>query len=108
MEKCDSCLRRRLRAEDLNLEERKKIAIGVKEGEKYLKIIGILHYDQKPDNILLKNGVPKWCDFGIVWDSTGKKSYREMGYVRKGTKYRSYEYFCKCSPLSIFFSLSTI
>ena len=95
MEKCDSSLRSRLKADDLSLEERKKIAIGVKEGEKYFKNIGILHYDQKPDNILLKNGVPKWCDFGIIWDRTGKKSFREMGYVRKGSKYRNYEYFCE-------------
>ena len=48
MEKCDSNLRARLKAEDLNLVERKKIAIGVKNGLDYLSEIKLKHLDQKP------------------------------------------------------------
>ena len=54
MEPCDTDLRSRLKNGDLTLEERKKIAIGVKKGDEYLKQIGIHHYDKKPENILLK------------------------------------------------------
>ena len=94
MEKCDSNLRSRLKNEDLSLEERKKIAIGVREGEEYLGSVGIIHFDKKPENILLKNGECKWIDFGTIW-ATGRESHRRMGYARKGSKYRHYQYLCK-------------
>ena len=95
MEKCESDLRRRLKREDLTLEERKKIAIRVEEGRKYLWSVGFLHCDQKPENILLKNGEYKWIDFGTIVEEAGRKSYRRMGYARKGSKYRYYTYLCK-------------
>ena len=95
MEKCDSDLRSRLKKEDLSLEERKRIAIGVKEGYEYLRSVGIGHCDQKPENILLKNGKCKWIDFGTIWESTGRESYQRMGYARKGSKYRNWKYLCK-------------
>ena len=95
MEKCESDLRSRLKNEDLSLEERKKIAIGVREGFKYLARVGILHYDKKPENILLKDGECKWIDFGTIQEWTGRKSYRRMGYARRGSKYRIGKYLCK-------------
>ena len=95
MEKCDSDLRRKLKNNELNLEERKKIAIGVKEGFKYLRKIGILHFDQKPENVLLKNGEAKWIDFSIIYEETGRESYREMGYARRGSRFRNGYCLCK-------------
>ena len=95
MEKCESDLRSRLKREDLSLEERKKIAFEVREGWKFLGSIGIVHLDQKPENILLKNGECKWIDFGTIREFTGRASYRKMGYARKGSKYRHFEYLCK-------------
>ena len=99
MELCDCNLRERLKEgkeeRKLTLEERKRIAIGVREGEEYLGKIGLFHYDQKPENILLKDGIPKWIDFGIVEESTQRKSYRQMGYVRSGSKFTNWRYLCK-------------
>ena len=99
MELCDSNLRDELKktkeGEELTLEARKTIALGVKEGEEYLGNIGIFHYDHKPENILLKDGKPKWIDFGIVEESTKRESYRQMGYVRRGSKFTNWRYLCK-------------
>ena len=86
-----------LKNNDLNLKERKDIAIGVNEGFKYMRKIGIEHHDKKLENILLKNGEPKWIDFGIIEESTGRNSYREMGYARRGTRYTYYQYLCEFS-----------
>ena len=97
MEKCDSDLRSRLKKEDLNLEERKEIAIGAQIGQEYLMDIGIFHYDKKPENLLLKSGEVKWIDFGIILELTGRESYREMGFSRRGSKYRDSGYLCEYS-----------
>ena len=95
MEKCDSDLRSRLKKEDLNLEERKRILIGVQDGLAYLETIGIEHHDKKPENILLKDGEPKWIDFGTLAEETSRRSYREIGYTRRGSKYRVSRFLCK-------------
>ena len=95
MEKCDSDLRSRLKEDDLSLEARKKIAMGVQEGGSYLWRIGIEHCDKKPENILLKNEDCKWIDFGLIYEETGRESYRMMGYARKGSKYRNSGFLCK-------------
>ena len=98
MEFCEFSLRQKLKEGNLNLEERKAIAIGVKNGEEYLSRIGISHYDPKPDNILLKKEAnqeqAKWIDFGITYQRTERKSFREMGYARRGSKFRSPTSLC--------------
>ena len=88
-------MRKRLKNEDLTFEERQKILDGVMKGRKYLQEIGIVHHDEKPENIVLKNGEAKYIDFGIVQEGTGRMSYREMGYTRRGSKYRWSSYLCK-------------
>ncbi|CBY12552.1 unnamed protein product [Oikopleura dioica] len=45
--------------------------------------------NQKLENVLLINGIPKIIDFGLIRDLTGRSGYREMGYTRKGSKFRS-------------------
>ena len=97
MEKCDSDLRSLLKEEKLNLEQRKRVAVGVRSGEEYLGKVGIYHYDKKAENILVKNGVAKWIDFGLIAETSGRESYRQMGYARRGTKYRYWKYLCKFS-----------
>ena len=103
MERCDKNLRELLRPEKTNgkkttterkqqrkltLDERKKIAKGVRNGILYLDGIGIEHRDVKPENILLKDGVPKLIDYGVVIVMKENISYRKMGYVRRGSKYQ--------------------
>ena len=66
MERCDSNLRKMLKVDKYSLSERKKIALGIRNGDKYLGQIGIKHMDMKPENILLKNGIAKIIDFGIA------------------------------------------
>ncbi|CBY19293.1 unnamed protein product [Oikopleura dioica] len=88
LEKCDTNLRNELKNENLDLEERKKIAIGLKNGFDYLEEVGIYHFDRKLENFLLLGGVAKICDFGLVWELCGRRSYRQMGYCRRGSKYR--------------------
>jgi len=39
--------------------KRKKIGEGILDGFLYLKEIGISHFDQKLENILLVDGIPK-------------------------------------------------
>ena len=95
MEKCDTDLRRRLKMDELSLAQRKDIYIGVTEGLNYLRRIGIEHYDIKSENVLLKNGKAKIIDFGVVMETTGRRSYRQMGYSRVGSKYRESAYLCK-------------
>ncbi|CBY31699.1 unnamed protein product [Oikopleura dioica] len=89
LEKCDGNLRTELKNESLNLEERKKIAIELKAGFDYLRIVGIWHCDQKLDNFLMLGGVTKICDFGLIEETTRRRSYRQMGYCRNGTKFRN-------------------
>ena len=53
MEKCDTNLREKLRNGNPTLDERKKIATGIRAGLDYLKKVGIIHYDRKLENFLL-------------------------------------------------------
>ena len=95
MEKCSTDLRCLLKEEKLGLEERKKIAIGVRHGIDYLAKLGIQHHDLKPENILVMGGTPKIIDFGVVMDASGRESYRQMGYTRRGSKFNYFYSLCK-------------
>ncbi|CBY43110.1 unnamed protein product [Oikopleura dioica] len=86
MEKCESNLREKLKKDELDLKKRKKIARGIQSGLKYLEKIGIKHKDRKLANYLLIGDVVKICDFGLVWESSGRKSYRNLGIYKKGEK----------------------
>jgi len=59
MEKADEDLRTILKEEKIGIEKRKKIAEGIVDGVVYLDKIGISHFDQKLENILLGDGIPK-------------------------------------------------
>ena len=107
MEKCDEDLRKKLKEGTMTLDERKKAAIGVLEGLEYLEKVGIEHEDRKPENVLMKNGVAKWSDFGLIWERSGRRSYRRMGYAREGSKYRNNWSLCKFS-FEIIFNLLRI
>ncbi|CBY13561.1 unnamed protein product [Oikopleura dioica] len=95
MEKCDNDnLHNALKNDNLVLDDRKRIANGIISSLEYLQSIGITHCDKKPQNFLLlrnnttNNIIPKLCDYGLITESSGRKSYREMGYARRGSKYR--------------------
>ena len=87
MEKAGQDLRTILKAEKIEIEERKKIAEGILTGFQYLGKIGIWHCDRKMENILMVDGIPKIIDFGLVEEKTGRSGYRKMGYARKGSKF---------------------
>ncbi|CBY30392.1 unnamed protein product [Oikopleura dioica] len=89
MEKGEEDLRSILKEEKIEIEERKKIAQEIENGFSYLMMIGIRVYDFKSENIVLVNGIPKIIDFGLIMELTGRIGYRQMGYARKGTKYRT-------------------
>jgi serine/threonine protein kinase len=95
MEKGGEDLRKILKEEKIGIEERKKIAEGIKNGFEYLKKIGILHFDLKMENVLMVDGIPKIIDFGLVCEYSGRSGYREMGYARRGSKFREYRALCK-------------
>ena len=97
MELCETDLRKILKNENGSptFEERKKIAIGVKKANDYLQSIGINHMDMKPENVLMKNGIPKLTDFGLILEKSRRESYREMGYVQRGSKFRNTLLLCK-------------
>ena len=95
MEKADEDLRTVLKDGTIQIGERKKIAEGILDGFAYLVKIGINHFDFKLENILLKNGVPKIIDFGLVYELSGRIGYRQMGYCRSGSKYRLTQALCK-------------
>ena len=95
MEKGGEDLRTILKEEKIEIEERKKIAEGINNGFLYLVKIGISHYDRKMENILMLDGIPKMIDFGLVYEETGRNGYREMGYTRKGSKFRLPMALCK-------------
>ena len=103
MEKCDENLREKLKKGNPTLEERKKIAIGIRSGLEYLRKVGIEHYDQKLANFLLIGDVAKVSDFGLVWEHSGRRSYRKLGYTRRGTKYRNNYDLCKFLNLNNFY-----
>ena len=89
MEKAGEDLRTILKGEKIGIDERKKIAEGINNGLVYLVKIGINHYDRKMENILMLDGIPKMIDFGLVYEETGRNGYREMGYARRGSKFRN-------------------
>ena len=95
MEKAEEDLRTVLKEEKIGIEKRKKIAGGILDGFVYLENIGIWHFDRKLENVLLTNGIPKIIDFGLIHEETGKNGYREMGYTRKGSKFRIPSALCK-------------
>ena len=95
MEKCDGDLEKELKKEKLNLDERKKIATGIEAGFQYLEKIGIWHRDRKLSNFLLIGGEVKICDFGLVREDSGRRSYRQLGYTRRGSKYKRESALCK-------------
>jgi len=95
LQKCETNVRIELKNENLDLEERKKIASGLEKGFEYLSKIGIYHHDRKLENFLLLGGVVKICDFGLVEEETGRKSYRQMGNCRRRSKFRNDAALCK-------------
>ena len=95
MEKCDGDLQKELKNDNLNLDERKKIATGIEAGFEYLGKIGIIHCDRKLTNFLLIRDQVKICDFGLVEEYSGRRSYRQLGYARRGSKYRNESALCK-------------
>ena len=95
MEKADEDLRTVLKEERIDIGERKNIATGILDGLVYLVKVGIVHLDRKLENVLLKNGVPKIIDFGLVREETGRSGYRQMGYARTGSKFRVNTALCK-------------
>jgi len=101
LQKCETNVRNELKNENLDLEERKKIAKGLENGFDYLIEVGIVHHDRKLENFLLLGGVAKICDFGLVWEDTGRRSYRQMGCCRRGSKFRDGTALCKFLKLRI-------
>ena len=95
MEKCEGDLQKELKKENLNLDERKKIATGIEAGFQYLDKIGIWHRDRKLSNFLLIGDEVKICDFGLVSEDSGRRSYRQLGYTRRGSKYKQETALCK-------------
>ena len=95
MEKCETNLRTKLESDNLDLDERKKIAKGIQSGFQYLEKIGISHRDRKLANFLLNGEIAKICDFGLVRETSGRKSYRNLGYTTRGSKYKEVNALCK-------------
>ena len=106
MERADQDLRTVLKAEKIDIEKRKKIFRGADNGFKNLTDIGINHYDKKLENILLLNGIPKIIDYGLVYETSGRSGYCEMGYTRRGSKFRDNVALCQLFFIikKIFFS----
>ena len=95
MEKAGEELRTVLKEERMDIGDRKNIATGILDGLVYLVKVGIFHCDRKLENFLLKNGVQKIIDFGLVKEKTGRSGYRQMGYARTGSKFRNNQALCK-------------
>ena len=91
MEKADTDLRTVLKKKNPGMEVRKRIARAIRIGLNYLEEIGIEHSDVKLENFLLQDGVVKIIDFGLVAETSGRIAYRQMGYARKGSKFRNQE-----------------
>jgi len=63
MELCDSCLD--ILAKPMEIDKAAWIIFNIAEGLKYAHNKGIIHRDIKPQNVLLKDGVPKISDWGL-------------------------------------------
>jgi len=99
MEKGDEQnLHRLLRKKKLTIEQRRLLAIELRKGLQYLFEIGLEHNDQKLENIVLFGETPKWIDFGVMQDHTGNESFRRMGYVRRGSKFRHFQALASGTP----------
>ena len=94
MEKADGDLKKSLK-EKIDIDERKKIGEGIRDGLNYLEKIGIRHCDLKLENFLLLAGDLKISDFGYIEEKSGRSSYRKMGYARRGSKFKNEEALCK-------------
>jgi serine/threonine protein kinase len=94
MEKGEGNLRKKLKNGSPTLEERKKIAKGIQAGLEYLRDIEFVHQDKKLANFLVIGDVVKICDFGIIEEKSGRKSYRKLGYARRGSKYQDNRALC--------------
>ena len=95
MEKADTDLRTVLKQKNPGIEDRKRIAEGIREGLIYLEKIGIKHSDLKLENFLVLSKEAKIIDFGLVEETSGRIGYRKMGYARKGSKFGNQEALCK-------------
>ena len=95
MKKCETNLRELLKNGNPTLNKRKKIAIGIRAGLDYLEEVGIDHFDRKLANFLLIGDEVKICDFGLVRAESGRRSYRSLGYARRGSKFQNGSALCK-------------
>ena len=95
MEKAGKDLRTILKDEKIDIHQRKKTAIEILNGFVYLGKIGIFHRDAKLNNIIILDGTPKIIDYGLVKEISGRIGYREMGYARKGSKFRNEYALCE-------------
>jgi|GEM_PF-5501141 len=66
--------------EKLSLEDKVDLIIKICRGLAYIHSNGLIHFDIKPENIILKNKEPKIMDFGL---SSLKRKMKETGI--KGT-----------------------
>lgn len=78
LEYADTDLKNIMKKERLTENKCKNITKNVINGLKYLHDKDIIHRDIKPSNILLKNNVPKICDFGL---SKNEKIILNNGFV---------------------------
>jgi hypothetical protein len=101
MEKGEHNLHFLLRNEIPTIAQRRLLAIELRKGLQYLFDIGLEHNDQKLENIVHFGETPKWIDFGVMHDHTGYESYRRMGYVRRGSKFRHFQALGKYSQIKL-------
>ena len=80
-----------LQQNKLDIEERKCIILQLKNVLNYLTSLNLIYFDLKLQNILLLKKDSKYqmrlADFGIMCEASGKSSFREMGYIRSGSKF---------------------
>jgi serine/threonine protein kinase/tetratricopeptide (TPR) repeat protein len=65
MELCDCDLLQYVRNKNPSAEEVCQLMLDILEGLKYAHGMGIVHTDLKPQNILIKNDIPKISDWGL-------------------------------------------